>query len=215
MDKAARVRVKICGVTNWADAKAAMDAGADALGFNFYAKSPRKVSVPDAREMIRQMPKHVCAVGVFVNAPEGEVLKTVKAAGLNVVQLHGDESPRTVSRLSQHLPVIKAFRVRPGFRAKSLQPYIDAAAFLLDGFDAKARGGTGKTFRWQIANEAKKFGPIIVAGGLKKENVAAAIREVRPFAVDVCSGVEAAPGKKDLKKLRSLMATVKGLGEQR
>ena len=215
MDKAARVRVKICGITNWADAKTAINAGADALGFNFYAKSPRKVSVSQAREVIRQMPKHVCAVGVFVNAPEAEVLRTVKAAGLNVVQLHGDESPRTVSRLSQHLPVIKAFRVRPGFRAKSLQRYVDAAAFLLDGFDGKARGGTGKTFRWQIANQAKEFGPIVVAGGLKKENVAAAIREVRPFAVDVCSGVEVSPGKKDVKKLRGLMAAVKQLGEQR
>lgn len=203
------VRVKICGITNWADAKAAIDAGANALGFNFYAKSPRNISITHAREIIRRIPKHVSAVGVFVNAQEREVLRTAKSARLNAVQLHGDENPRAVSRLSQHLPVIKAFRVGPGFRTNRLQKYGDASAFLLDGFDAKARGGTGKTFHWTIANQAKQFGPIILAGGLKKENVAAAIREVQPFAVDVCSGVEVAPGKKDLKKVRELMTAVK------
>lgn len=202
------MRVKICGITNWADAKAAIDAGADALGFNFYAKSARRISISHAREIIRHMPKNVSAVGVFVNAQESEVLRTAKAARLNAVQLHGDESPRTVSRISQRLPVIKAFRVGPGFRTKHLQEYVDASAFLLDGFDAKALGGTGQTFNWRIANEAKRFGSIILAGGLKKENVATAIREVQPFAVDVCSGVEAAPGKKDAKKLRSLMVAV-------
>lgn len=205
-----QTRVKICGITNWTDAKAAMDAGADALGFNFYPKSPRRISISHAREIIRHMPTHVSAVGVFVNASESEVLRTVKAAGLNVVQLHGDEGRRTVSSISRRVPVIKAFRVGPRFRVEHLRKYGDAAAFLLDGFDGNAYGGTGKTFRWQIASEAKQFGPIILAGGLKNKNVAGAIREVRPFAVDVCSGVEAVPGKKDLKKLRSLMAAVKG-----
>lgn len=205
-----QTRVKICGITNWTDAKAAMDAGADALGFNFYPKSPRRISISHAREIIRHMPTHVSAVGVFVSASESEVLRTVKAAGLNVVQLHGDEGRRTVSSISRRVPVIKAFRVGPRFRVEHLRKYGDAAAFLLDGFDGNAYGGTGKTFRWQIASEAKQFGPIILAGGLKNKNVAAAIREVRPFAVDVCSGVEAVPGKKDLKKLRSLMAAVKG-----
>ena len=210
------VRVKICGITNWADAKAAIDAGADALGFNFYAKSPRKISIAHAREIIRHMPKNVSAVGVFVNARETEVLRTVRAARLNVIQLHGDESPRAVSRLSQNFPVIKAFRVGQKFRAKALQKYGDAAAFLLDGFDAKTRGGTGRTFDWRKANDAKQFGPVILAGGLKKENVAAAIREVQPFAVDVCSGVEAAPGKKNQKKLRGLMtAVLEARGEPR
>ncbi|HXT87358.1 MAG TPA: phosphoribosylanthranilate isomerase [Verrucomicrobiae bacterium] len=203
------MRVKICGITNWADAKAAIHAGADALGFNFYAKSPRKISVSHARDIIRHMPKHVSAVGVFVNAAPTEVLRTAKAARLKVVQLHGDETPLTVSRLSRDFPVIKAFRVGPNFRAKALQKYGDAAAFLLDGFDAKWHGGTGHTFDWRIATDAKQFGPIILAGGLKKENVGEAIREVQPFAVDVCSGVEAAPGKKDIKKLRGLMAAVR------
>lgn len=203
------MRVKICGITNRADAKAAVDAGADALGFNFYEKSPRKVSVSQAREIIRRLPKRVSAVGVFVNAPEAQVLRTSKAAGLNAVQLHGDESPRIVARLSRHLPVIKALRVGPGFRVKRLQRYGGAAAFLLDGFDGNARGGTGKTFAWRIASDAKQFGPVILAGGLKKENVAAAIRQAQPFAIDVCSGVEAEPGKKDAKKLRALMAAVK------
>lgn len=203
------VRVKICGITNWTDAKAAIDVGADALGFNFYAKSPRKISISHAREIIRHMPRHVSAVGVFVNAPEAEVLRTARAARLNVVQLHGDESPRTVRRLAQHMPVIRAFRVGPRFRKEDLRRCGDASAFLLDGFDTRARGGTGHTFNWRIANDAKQFGPIILAGGLKKENVATAIREVQPFAVDVCSGVEAVPGKKDARKLRSLMVAVK------
>ncbi len=209
MDKTARVRVKICGITNWADAKAAVDAGADALGFNFYAKSPRKIPVSQAHDIIRRLPKHVSAVGVFVNAREEEVQRTTRNAGLNVVQLHGDETPKIVARLARKVLVIKAFRVASNFRVQHLRDYRDAAAFLLDGFDAKARGGTGKTFDWRIATEAKQFGPVILAGGLNKRNVAAAIRKAHPFAIDVCSGIESAPGKKDRKKMRDLMDAAK------
>jgi phosphoribosylanthranilate isomerase len=203
------VRVKICGITNWGDAKAAMDAGADALGFNFYAKSPRRISVSHAREIVRHMPKRVSAVGVFVDAPAAEVLRIARAVKLGALQLHGDESPKTVAKLARDFTVIKAFRVGPDFRMADLEKYSGAAAFLLDGFDGKLRGGTGKSFDWRIARRARRFGPVILAGGLTKENAGKAIRAARPFAIDVCSGVERAPGKKDAKAMRALLATVK------
>ncbi|MFZ0641292.1 MAG: phosphoribosylanthranilate isomerase [Candidatus Acidiferrales bacterium] len=203
------VRVKICGITNWADAKLAIDAGADALGFNFYAKSPRRIAVSHAREIIRHMPRRVSAVGVFVDASTEDVLKIARAAKLGVLQLHGDESPRTVAQLARQFPVIKAFQVGPSFRVKELEKYPSAAAFLLDGFGGKLRGGTGRSFDWRIARQAKRFAPVILAGGLKKENATRAMRAAKPFAIDVCSGVEASPGKKDGKKVRAFMATVK------
>jgi phosphoribosylanthranilate isomerase len=203
------VRVKICGMTNWADAKLAVAEGADALGFNFYRESPRRISVSHAREIIRHLPRRVAAVGVFVNAAEKEILRTARAANLSMLQLHGEESPETVKRLAREYPVIKAFRVGPEFRARDLRKYRGAAAILLDGFDPVQHGGTGRTFDWRIVREAKRFGPVILAGGLRPQNVAAAIRNAKPFAIDVCSGVEARPGKKDPKKLRALMASIK------
>jgi phosphoribosylanthranilate isomerase len=202
------VRVKICGITNWADAKLAVATGADALGFNFCPASPRRVALRHAREIIRHLPRRVIAVGVFVNASEKEILRIARAANLNMLQLHGEEPPKTVKRLTRHFPVIKAFRVKPKFRVRELGKYKDAAAFLLDGFDSGLRGGTGRTFDWRIAREARRSGPVILAGGLRPENVAAAIRRAKPFAIDVCSGVESGPGKKDPRKLRALMAAV-------
>jgi phosphoribosylanthranilate isomerase len=201
-------RVKICGITNWADAKTAIDAGADALGFNFYPKSPRKITVSRAREIVRHMPRRVSAVGVFVDAPVADILKTARAVRLGVVQLHGDESPQTVRQLAPRFPVIKAFRVGPSFRVDELKKYRAAAAFLLDGFDARLRGGTGKSFDWSIARRVKRFAPVIVGGGLTKENARRAIRAADPLAIDVCSGVEASRGKKDAKKVREFMAAV-------
>jgi phosphoribosylanthranilate isomerase len=202
------VKVKICGITNWTDARTAIDAGADALGFNFYADSPRKIGVPHAREIVRHLPRRVSAVGVFVDAPVKEILKIARAVNLGIVQLHGDESPRTVEQLAGQFPVIKAFRVGPSFRLEELKKYRGAAAFLLDGFDEKLRGGTGKRFDWRIAKQAKRFAPVILAGGLTKGNAKRAIRTVEPFAIDVCGGVEASPGKKDTRKVQEFMATV-------
>jgi phosphoribosylanthranilate isomerase len=203
------VRVKICGITNWADAKAAIDAGADALGFNFYNASPRKISVSHAREIVRHMPKNVNAVGVFVNERPAQVLKIARAVKLGALQLHGEESPKTVEQLARSFPVIKAFRVGPSFRLAQLEKYPSAAGFLLDGFDRELRGGTGKRFDWRVAKRAKALAPLILAGGLTKVNAMRAIRTAQPFAIDVCSGVEAAPGKKDVNKLREFMAAVK------
>lgn len=202
------VRVKICGITNWADAKLAMDAGADALGFNFYTKSPRKIAVSHAREIVRHMPGSISAVGVFVDASAAEILKIARAVKLGVLQLHGSESPKAVAKLAREFPVIKAFQVGPSFRLQELKEYSSAAAFLLDGFDRELRGGTGKRFDWRVAAEAKRFAPVILAGGLTKGNAIKAIRTAKPFAIDVCSGVEESPGRKDARKVRGFMATV-------
>ncbi len=202
------VRVKICGITNWADARLAIDAGADALGFNFYPPSARCVTPAQAWSIVRRLPPFVEAVGVFVDWSFVAVDALARAAGLHAVQLHGDESPAEVAELAAARPVIKAFRVRRGFRPEVLTRYRRATAFLLDGFSWRLRGGTGKQFDWRIAQRARRYGRIILAGGLSPENVARAILDIRPFAVDICSGIEARPGKKDPARLRELMREV-------
>ncbi len=202
------VRVKICGITNWADARLAIDAGADALGFNFYPPSPRCVTPAQAWGIIRRLPPFVEAVGVFVDWLPDAIEALARAVGLSAIQLHGDEWPAVVANLAASRPVIKAFRVRRGFQPATLARYRRASAFLLDGFRQGLRGGTGEQFDWRIARRAHRYGRIILAGGLGPENVAQAIDEVRPFAIDVCSGIEARPGKKDPGRLRELMREV-------
>jgi phosphoribosylanthranilate isomerase len=203
------VKVKICGITNWPDALHAVEAGADFLGFNFYSRSPRFIAPAAARRIVRRLPKNVAAVGVFVNAPVRTVLAIARAVGLDYVQLHGDESPETVSQVARALPVIKAIRVRNSFRATNLEKFNRASAFLLDGFDPRRRGGTGKSFKWAIARRAKRNGRVFLAGGLTPQNVADAIRAAKPYAIDVCSGVEAKPGKKDPERVESLLRAVR------
>jgi phosphoribosylanthranilate isomerase len=205
---AAIVRVKICGITNWTDAKLAVDAGADALGFNFVPSSPRVVTPADAWDIIRRLPPLVTAVGVFVNWPPDVVAALANALQLGSVQLHGAESSREVGILAKSFRVIKAFAVGPGFRVTKLKPYREASAFLLDGFSAGMHGGTGHKADWQVAAQANRFGNLILAGGITPENVAEAIAQVRPFAVDVASGVESSPRKKDARALRALMLEV-------
>jgi phosphoribosylanthranilate isomerase len=202
------VRVKICGVTNWPDAKLAVDLGADALGFNFYAPSPRSITPSGAWNIIRRMPPMVAAVGVFVNWPAGVVAALAGALRLDAVQLHGNESPEQARELARSFRVIKAFAVRPGFRVARLGGYSAASAFLLDGFRRGLHGGTGATADWRVAREARRYGCVLLAGGIRPENVARAIAEARPFAVDVASGVESRPGKKDATALRELMREV-------
>lgn len=204
-----KVKVKICGITNWTDAKRAVDAGADFLGFNFYSKSPRHIRPAKARQIVRRLPKHISAVGVFVNEAEKKMRKTARTVGLAALQLHGDESPAEVARLRQTLPVIKAVRAGKSFRPAQLAKFKRASAILLDGFDKRLRGGTGKTFDWTMARRAKPYGRIFLAGGLTPENIGDAIRTAQPYAVDVCSGVEARPGKKDPKRVRALMDAVR------
>jgi phosphoribosylanthranilate isomerase len=208
MADASLVRVKICGVTNWADAKLAADLGADALGFNFHAPSPRAVTPAQAWEIIRRLPPMVTAVGVFVNWPARAVAALARALRLGVVQLHGDEPPSDVRELAEAFSVIKAFPVPSGFRLAKLAPYSAASALLLDGFKDGLRGGTGRVADWDLARRARRYGRVILAGGIRPENVAEAIARVQPYAVDVASGVEARPGKKDAGKMREFMRQV-------
>jgi phosphoribosylanthranilate isomerase len=202
------VRVKICGVTNWVDAKLAVDLGASAIGLNFHAPSPRAVTPAQAWEIVRRLPPMVTAVGVFVNWPPQAVAVLARALRLGAVQLHGDEPPSDVRELSAAFSVIKAMAMPPGFRLAALAPYAAASALLLDGFKGGLYGGTGQTADWNLARRARRYGSIILAGGMRPDNVAEAIARVQPFAVDVASGVEARPGKKDAGKMRELMREV-------
>jgi phosphoribosylanthranilate isomerase len=201
--------VKICGITNLKDARKAFEAGADFIGFNFYAHSPRYVTPRTARRILQRLPKKLAAVGVFVNEREDRMLEIAREVGLDYLQLHGEESPATVARLARNLPVIKAIRVRNSFRTAELARFKRASAFLLDGFDRRRHGGSGKTFRWNIALRAKRAGHIFLAGGLTPKNVTEAIRSAKPYVVDVCSGVEAKPGKKDPALLGDFMRAVR------
>ncbi len=203
------VKVKICGITNLKDARRAVEAGADFLGFNFYPGSPRCVTPAAARRIVQRLPKGTAFVGVFVNEPTDKMLAIARRVGLRYLQLHGEESPETVSRLGRTLPVIKAIRVRNSFRTAQLRQFKHGAAFLLDGFHSSQRGGTGKTFDWEIARRANHAGHIFLAGGLNPENIGEAIRVAQPYAVDVCSGVEAKPGKKDPALIASFMQAVR------
>ncbi len=203
------VKVKICGITNLKDARQALKAGADFIGFNFYSRSPRYVTPRAARRILQHLPKTTASVGVFVNEPENEMLKIARQVGLDYLQLHGEESPTTIAHLARNLPVIKAVRVRDSFRTAELARYRHVSAFLLDGFDRSRRGGSGKTFRWNVALRAKRAGRIFLAGGLTAENVSKAIRAAKPYAVDVCSGVEAKPGKKDPAMVVNFMRAVR------
>jgi phosphoribosylanthranilate isomerase len=201
-------RVKICGITNWVDAKASVDAGASALGFNFYAPSPRAVSPAAAWEIIRRLPPFVESIGVFVNWQPEAVSSLARALRLHGVQLHGDESAGDVETLAAQITVIKAVQVKSGFRPESLKKFSAASAILLDGFREGLHGGTGATLNWSLAAQAASHANIILAGGLTPSNVAEAISIARPYAVDVASGVEARPGKKDAQLVRAFMSAV-------
>ena len=201
-------KVKICGITNLADAQAAVAAGADALGFNFYEKSPRHIPLGEAAEITRQLPSSILRVGVFVNAPADFVLRAIRESGLTMLQFHGDEPPDFCSQFG--LMSMKAFRVRGPETLKEI-PQFHTDAYLLDAFSSATYGGTGEKFNWDLAVEAQKFGkPVFLAGGLTSENVAQAIRQVHPFGVDVSSGVESVPGKKDRAKVMAFIAAVRG-----
>lgn len=198
-------RVKICGITNERDAVAALEAGAFALGFNFCPQSARYVTPQRARRIMAGLPASVLSVGVFVNEESSEkVARMMDEAGVAVAQLHGDESPEYCQSLAPRR-VIKAFRVKDGFNVESILDY-KVEAVLLDSFSAKAMGGTGETFDWSIARRARDLSPqLYLAGGISHENVRAAIESVKPYAVDACSGVEVAPGRKDSARVRALI----------
>ena len=193
------MKVKICGITSLDDALLAAQAGADALGFVFFEKSPRYVTPEKAASIIAGIPPFVQVVGLFVNAPLDFVNRTADGCGLDIIQLHGEESP-DYCRLTCRR-VMKAFRVQG---ADSLVPMADyqVAGYLLDAYSPNSYGGTGERFDWELAVAAKGRGPIILAGGLNADNVASAVARVAPYAVDVSSGVESSPGRKDPEKVR-------------
>jgi phosphoribosylanthranilate isomerase len=202
------VRVKICGITNARDAHAACDLGADLLGFNLYEGSKRAVAPATAWEIRRGLPAEIQAVGIFVNWQPEAVLALASALQLSAVQLHGDESPADAEVCAQKISVIKAFCVGEDFSLAALGKFRHASHFLLDAARTSQYGGTGRRTDRDVARRAAASRPIILAGGLTPENVAEAIRFVRPYAVDVASGVESRPGKKDHGKMREFFAEV-------
>lgn len=204
-------RVKICGITNLEDAQIAIDSGADAIGFNFYRGSKRFVDERDAAVIIQRIQGAITTVGVFVNHSIAEILETQSIAKFDVIQLHGDETQRFVNELRSETnsKIIKAFRVSAEFDVESVDRY-NVDAVLLDSFSIMEYGGTGNTLDWNIAAKAAaRFSDVYLAGGLTPDNVALAIRKVKPSSVDVASGVESSPGKKDPIKVATFMKSAK------
>lgn len=201
-----RVRSKICGITRVEDALAAVEAGADAIGLVFYAKSPRVVDIEQAKAIVAALPPFVTSVGLFVDMPRAELQALLREVPLDLLQFHGDESPADCEGFTR--PYIKALRVRADQDvARMMAPYGGACGILLDTFVEGVPGGTGAAFDWSLVpREAGK--PIILAGGLTPDNVAQAIAQVRPYAVDVSGGVEAAKGIKDAGKVQAFLLAV-------
>jgi phosphoribosylanthranilate isomerase len=197
-----QVKVKVCGMTSLKDALNAVEGGADAVGFIFYKKSPRSVTMKTVREIVLELPPFVDTVGVFVDETAEQINKIADYCNLDIIQLHGDESPTFCKKIRRK--VIKAFRIKDMQSVKKLSSF-QVSGFLLDTFSDNLHGGTGKVFDWNLALPAKKFGPVIMAGGLTPNNVQQAVRQIRPYGVDVCSGVESEPGIKDHKKVRAFL----------
>ncbi len=203
-------KVKICGITNLEDALLSVKFGADALGFNFYQKSPRYILPENARQIIEKLPEEVLKVGVFVNENLNEICEIAEIAGLNALQLHGEETPEFAKELKAKtkLEIIKAFRVSPEFKPEVVLKY-EVDAILLDAYNPKEHGGTGETFDWEIAKKTQELFPkMFLAGGLSADNISWATLDVKPFAVDVCSGIESSYGKKDKVNLINFACTV-------
>ncbi len=200
------VKIKICGITNLDDALVAADAGADALGFIFYKKSPRCVEPAKAAEIIAQLPPFIIPVGLFVNEREDRIREIQHLTCLQAVQLQGDESPEFCQRFGER--VIKAFQIKNKESLKNMAHY-HVGAFLLDSYKDGMHGGTGETFDWHLAVVAKTFGRVILAGGLTPDNVAEAVKLVQPYGVDVASGVEKEKGIKDHGKMKKFITEVR------
>lgn len=200
-------KVKICGITNTADGVAAAEAGADMIGLMFYERSPRHVSFATAAEISRALSPFTVKVGVFVNPDEDTVMRAIGECGVTLLQFHGEETPEFCAQFG--VMSMKAFRIRNADSLLALPNY-STDAFLLDAYSPDAHGGTGAKFNWDLAIDAKKQGrPIFLAGGLTPENVGTAVEKVQPFGVDVSSGVESAPGKKDSAKVQAFIKAVR------
>jgi phosphoribosylanthranilate isomerase len=204
------IKVKICGITNAPDAQAAVSAGADALGFIFYSKSPRFVEPKVAQHIISELPPFVLPIGVFVNEEPTVVQNIIEECGLALAQLHGDETPAYCESLER--PVLRGIRLRDRGSFLAMAEYRGRAGvrgFVVDAYSESGFGGTGETTNWDIAAEAAKAAPILLAGGLTPENVQEAIQKVKPYGVDVSSGVESNPGKKDPAKVQAFIHAAK------
>lgn len=203
----------MCGVTNIEDAIEAIDAGVDALGFIFVEKSPRYIAPEQAKEIVSQLPPLISFVGVFVDQDPVEVMEIIEYCGLSYVQLHGNEDPDYCEKLSHTASpckIIKAFRVGTGSREADFSPYQECVTgYLLDTYVEGQEGGTGRSFDWTIIESLDLRCPVILAGGLTPENVVEALQVVHPFAIDINSGVEEQPGKKDYTKLHALLEQVR------
>jgi phosphoribosylanthranilate isomerase len=201
------LKVKICGTTRYEDAAVALDYGADAVGFIFYDRSPRHIAPADAFEIVRKLPPFAVKVGVFVNEFDLDVVRSIaQMCSLNVIQLHGGEGPEYCAQLPEW-PVVKALRVNDGFDPNHAKNF-SVSAILLDAYDADTYGGTGRLFDWRVAIATKQHNRVILAGGLRPENVGFAIKMVKPYGIDVCSGVEAKPGQKDKHLIKAFMEQV-------
>jgi len=206
--------LKICGITSRDEAAAIADMGVSALGFIFYRNSPRYTTPENVRNIVRNMPPFVSTVGVFVNEQPENIRGITEFCSLDWIQLHGDESPEYCNSLPRR--IIKAFRVKQEFNVEKLLDYnveklldYSVNAFLLDTYNEKAYGGTGTSFDWEVAKKAKKYGPVILSGGLNTDNLLQALKEVQPYGVDISSGVEKSPGSKDLKKVEEIVRIFK------
>jgi phosphoribosylanthranilate isomerase len=201
------VRIKICGITRFEDARIAANLGVDALGFIFFKKSPRYIAPEDAAEIIRQLPPFISRVGVFVNEELPTVLEIARIARIDTLQLHGSESPDFCNQ--SPLPVLKAFSVKPDMDFDVLDTY-KTAGFLLDTWNGNMYGGSGKTFNWTIAkNICSRFNNVIIAGGLGTSNIEEALDMVHPYGVDINSSVEIMPGVKNPHKMRDVIKIIK------
>ncbi|MCA9408969.1 MAG: phosphoribosylanthranilate isomerase [Candidatus Omnitrophica bacterium] len=205
-------KVKMCGITNHEDAQKALFYGAWAVGFVFYKKSPRYVSPSKAKKLIEGLPPFITPVGLFVNQSERAVEDICRFANISVLQFHGDETPVYCKRFKKY-KVIKAFRIRDDFDFRSLSKY-KVDAYLFDAYQENAFGGTGKTFQWNLLKGQKFEKPVILSGGLTPENVAQAIAETSPYAVDVSSGIEQSPGIKSPKLIRAFMESIRASAAQ-
>jgi len=204
------MRIKICGITRLEDARAAAGLGVDALGFIFAPQSPRYISPIDAAEIIRRLPPFVSRVGVFVDEDPRRVIEAAQVSGIDTIQLHGSETPRYCA--SMPLPVIKALSVSDDFDLAAIATY-KTAGILLDTWDPERKGGSGRTFNWQVAIDAcRKCDSLILSGGLGPSNIREAIETVCPYAVDLNSGVEAGPGVKNHTKMREVVAVIRKFG---
>ena len=203
------IQIKICGVTNATDARACVELGADMIGFNFYPASPRYIEPEVARQIVERLPSHADAVGIFVNGNADEIRNTANTAGVRCVQLHGDFSSDVGRKLAREFRVIQVFSTHPQFRPEDVALFADCDV-LIDAHHLELRGGTGQTCDWSAARETLRFSRfLILSGGLNAENVASAIKAVTPHAVDVCSGVESAPGLKNHDAIKDFVAAVR------